>query len=278
MATTLRLGVLALISALAVAATATIMPLPFTRELILVSPCLTGIDVELLQHLLSRSPSTPPGLNVTRCYDAATAAATALFQTSLGLPATGTLDNATATFALLNLERDNFKDDDTPPATLGYKYKIRVNVYQNRSREGDAFLIAGNGTVLFSYRIRAHGANVPGTDPSWPNFSDCCYGGTQFGRNGNTPTGLMLANLESPEDDPKSYGPYPINRAISGLKGNALFSVPAMRSGILQHTGAWANYSKWQPPAPMPNSLGQRFHQSSLLTCAFLFLFMWWTS
>jgi len=29
-----------------------------------------------------------------------------------------------------------------------------------------------------------------------------------------------------------------------------------IRGGILMHTGEWANYSDWQPPMPMPNSLG----------------------
>ena len=29
-----------------------------------------------------------------------------------------------------------------------------------------------------------------------------------------------------------------------------------IRGGILMHTGEWANYSDWQPPLPMPNSLG----------------------
>ena len=235
------------------------MPPPFTRELSLATPCMNGTDVLLLQHLLARSTSSP-GLNITACYDAATAAATSAFQQRvLRVAPTGVVDNFTATMALTMYERDGFRDDDRPPSALGdYLYKIRVTVYHNRSRETDAELFAGNGTRLLTFRTRAHGVDVAGTDPKWPYFSSCCDGANQFSDNGNTPTGLMEMDLNSPEDDPNSFGPYPVNRAVQGLAGNAKFSVPSMRNGILVHTGAWSNFSTppWSPPAPMPNSLG----------------------
>ena len=63
----------------------------------------------------------------------------------------------------------------------------------------------------------------------------------------------MTFDLNSPEPIPKLYGPYPINRAVLGLKGNAAFSMPHIRNGILMHTGEWPG---WSPPAPMPNSAG----------------------
>lgn len=55
--------------------------------------------------------------------------------------------------------------------------------------------------------------------------------------------------------------PYPVNRAVRGLRGNAAWLISnsaatTVRNGILMHTGAWANYSDWRPPMPMPNSLG----------------------
>ena len=74
-----------------------------------------------------------------------------------------------------------------------------------------------------------------------------------FTSNGNTVTGLMQADLNSPEDEPKFYGPYPVNRAVEGLAGNAKWLVPGLRNGILLHTGEWPD---WQPPQPMPNSAG----------------------
>ena len=68
----------------------------------------------------------------------------------------------------------------------------------------------------------------------------------------------MRFDLNSPEPYPKPYGPYPINRAVNGLEGNARFVLTGnrstlMRNGILMHTGEWDN---WAPGQPMPNSDG----------------------
>ena len=136
-----------------------------------------------------------------------------------------------------------------------------------------------------------------------------CVGLNMFSSDGNTPTGLAEIDLNSPEDESKLYGPFPVNRFVRGLRGNAEFllgpsicddsvrrtaaitnkqgddrgrdavvtdardgpvddidkqlserqqqSVSApIRSGILVHTGAWANHSRWVPGQPMPNSAG----------------------
>ena len=214
--------VLSLLAHAAALAAAAAMPLPFTRVLSLQSPCLSGSDVLLLQHLLQRSAAGPPP-NITDCYDTATASAVHAFQTLRGLSATGTLDNVTAASVLSELGRDHFVDDDTPPAQLGFLYKLRVTLYANRSIETNATLIAGNGTPLFSFRVRGHGVDVAGTSPAWPYFNSCCDGANGFAGNGNTPTGLATFDLNSPEDEPEVYGPYPVNRMVQGLKGNALF-------------------------------------------------------
>ena len=63
----------------------------------------------------------------------------------------------------------------------------------------------------------------------------------------------MTFDLNTPEDIVKFYGPYPVNRAVSGLEGNAKFLLPNIRNGILMHTGEWPN---WSPPEQMPNSAG----------------------
>lgn len=104
---------------------------------------------------------------------------------------------------------------------------------------------------------------------------------------GNTPTGLIEFDLNSPEDDPQLFGPYPVNRAVQvcadarlaaapgavhaaartnmlprtcgggggaqGIRGNAAWLIPNIRDGILMHTGAWPG---WAPPMVMPNSEG----------------------
>ena len=43
---------------------------------------------------------------------------------------------------------------------------------------------------------------------------------------------------------------------VRGLAGNAAVLLPAIRNGVLVHTGAWGNYSSWTPKEPMPNSDG----------------------
>ena len=77
-----------------------------------------------------------------------------------------------------------------------------------------------------------------------------------FSTLGATPTGLTAIDLNSPEDEPRLYGPYPVLRFVTGLEGNAAFLVPSARNGILLHTGNWSAAAGWAPPAPMPNSEG----------------------
>ena len=136
--------------------------------------------------------------------------------------------------------------------------------------------------------MRLHGHDTFGDNP-WPNFQrydelspkypgghyyisayslccSCCDGLNEFSSDGNTPTGLTLFDFNSPEGIPKLYGPYPINRAVKGLKGNAAFLIPNVRDGILLHTGEWPN---WTPEDPMPNSSGCiHSHPDSIKTIA----------
>jgi len=134
-------------------------------------------------------------------------------------------------------------------------YKVLVPVHRNRSIESTASLIAANGSVVYSFTVRAHGIDAPPA-PAWPYFNSCCDGLNPFSGDGNTPTGLIEFDLNSPEDDPLEFGPYPVNRAVQGLEGNAGWLIPGIRDGILLHTGGWQNVSSWHPGLPMPNSLG----------------------
>ena len=99
------------------------------------------------------------------------------------------------------------------------------------------------------------GHDAAGANP-WPTFNSAGFGLNQFASDGNTPTGLFELDLNSPESEPKFYGPYPVNRVVAGLAGNGKWLVPALRYGVLIHTGEWAQYAGWAPPAPMPNSNG----------------------
>jgi hypothetical protein len=54
----------------------------------------------------------------------------------------------------------------------------------------------------------------------------------QFSASGETPTGLSTFDLQTPEPDPVSYGPYPVNRAVQGLRGNGARFVCAAHANL----------------------------------------------
>jgi len=240
------------------------MPLPFTRSLSLQTPPLHGTDVYILRGLLGRHSAAPSVVGgcttVSKCpFDTGTAAALRSVQTEAGLPATGALDGATASHVLDTLGSDGHRWNGTAPGALGYKYLVRCPVSANRSVETTCALHAANGTSLFEFTARLHGASrMP--PPPWPEFDSDGPGVNEFTSDGCTPTGLVEFDLNSPEDEPKEFGPYPVNRATVGLEGNAALlltnTADAPRGGILMHTGEWTCCGWAGPPAPMPNSLG----------------------
>jgi len=212
------------------------MPCPFTRELS-VSEATSGSDVFILQNLLLRVVGFLP---TTGNFDYNTEEAVIKFQKANKLTPSGTFDWSTATALLQLALEDKYRDDGTIPP--GYKYKVHIPVYRNRSIETIATLYDANMKSLHSFTVRAHGQNNEQGDPL-----------NQFCNNGSTPTGLSTFDLNSPEPDPKPYGPYPINRAVQGIKGNAAIVISDIRDGILMHTGEWPN---WTDSQPMPNSEG----------------------
>eukprot|EP00730_Choanoeca_flexa_P016347 TRINITY_DN7699_c0_g1_i2.p1 TRINITY_DN7699_c0_g1~~TRINITY_DN7699_c0_g1_i2.p1 ORF type:complete len:297 (+),score=21.92 TRINITY_DN7699_c0_g1_i2:420-1310(+) len=224
-------------------------PAPFNR---LLEPHDLGSDVFILQNLLRNNPLSS-NLNATSSYDAATISAVKQFQQIANLTSDGIAGIDTQT-ALLQLQSDDdYVNDNTPASQLGYSYKIVIPVHQNRSVETIGHLESGNGTIVFQFQVRSHGYNDCQCNDAWPNFNSSNIGLNMFSSDGNTPTGLMEADLNSPEDEPKFYGPYPVNRAVKGLKGNAQWLVPGVRDGVLLHTGLWPG---WRAPEPMPNSEG----------------------
>jgi peptidoglycan hydrolase-like protein with peptidoglycan-binding domain len=226
----------------AVARTADAMPLPFTRELRPSAPAPSGADVFMAQNLLIRSPFVNPNLPLSRHYDSATVAAVSAFKQGHNLPADGVFDSTAASILLqLHLDNDDYKDDGQPlPA--GYLYKVYVPLWRNRSIETTAILMDAQLNPLHSFIVRTHGQNDANGD-AYNQWSD----------SGVTPTGLATFDLNSPEDDPVDFGPYPINRFVTGIKGNAAVVISDIRDGILLHTGEWPN---WNASMPMPNSHG----------------------
>lgn len=211
------------------------MPCPFTRVLSLTNPPLSGIDVLILQRLLMRSVWVTVDLRPCNgTFDGLTAFAVQCYQAGTRLPATGVVDNVTAQQLLLWHTADNYRDDGR--ILPGYLYKVHIAVHSNRSIETLARLFDNQMNLLLTFQVRTHG-----------------QGSSQLCGSGDTPTGLMTFDLNSPEDDPKSFGPFPVNRAVLGLSGNAEFLLPYARNGILMHTGEWEG---WAPPQPMPDSHG----------------------
>ena len=97
----------------------------------------------------------------------------------------------------------------------------------NRSIETQATLFDGNNNVLHTFTVRAHGKRDDGETYPWPDWgSDPGDDGlNQFSSGGATPTGIMAIDLNSPEPNPEEYGPYPVNRVVKGLRGNAEFPI-----------------------------------------------------
>ena len=128
-------------------------------------------------------------------------------------------------------------------------------LHRNRSREAWATLYDATGTAVYSFRTRGHGhreSEWDGPSQDWPDFGDGDAGLTQFAPSGDTPTGIAEVDLNTPEGNATLYGPYPVNRVVRGLKGNAAFLLPSIRDGILLHTGAWGSSNL----SAMPNSAG----------------------
>eukprot|EP01036_Dinobryon_divergens_P022449 gene22449-30706_t len=205
---------------------------------------MSGNDVLIAQTLLLRDPAvqaTCKGFSADGVYGSLSAAATSAFQSNQSLPATGTLDAATANVLLLLHSADNVKDDGRSAGEMGYLYKIVVPVHNNRSIETYATLYDKDNNKLLTFRTRQHGHRDDASSDPWPDFGNGDVGLTQFYSNGNTVTGKVELDLNSPEPDP------------------SLYVLPNIRDGILLHTGDWTHASTgehWTPNEDMPNSAG----------------------
>lgn len=233
------------------------MPPPFYRELKVTSPYQTGDDVVIAQNLLKRDKAVGDSFVANGVYDEKSAAATMSFQTANALLPTGILDEDSAQKLLDLHSEDGYKDSGFTAESMGYLYKFHIPVHRNRSIETYSTLFDGKGNVLLKFRTRTHGHRDDGTEGAWPDFGNGDIGLTEYVDDGNTVTGLVEMDLNSPEPSPELYGPWPVNRLVRGLDGNALFLAPKIRDGILIHTGNWSTAEQsWDPTMDMPNSSG----------------------
>ena len=108
-----------------------------------------------------------------------------------------------------------------------------------------------------TFRARTHGHDDDGSQGAWPDFGSNDIGLNEFTSSGATITGLLEVDLNSPEPSPDVYGPWPVNRFVRGLDGNAAFLQPNIRDGLLIHTGNWSTPGRpWDASMEMPNSSG----------------------
>jgi peptidoglycan hydrolase-like protein with peptidoglycan-binding domain len=245
------------LAAAAVAATAEqTAPYPFERTLKLTSPMMSGNDVRILQALVARPASGVPAADLKQdaIFGPDTAKAVAAFREARSM-GSGDFD-ATAAAALVDCcLLDGYQDDGLPASARGKLYKVHVPVHRNRSIETWGTLYDADNVALLRFRAHTRGQ----------------YPRNELTSNGNTPTGLMEFDLQTPEEDPQTYGPYNVNRVVSAVardgepQTNAEIVLgvgkPAssIRSGILLHTGnfsSWSGYEGWHVPLEMPDSHG----------------------
>eukprot|EP01086_Lenisia_limosa_P016103 TRINITY_DN5665_c0_g1_i1.p1 TRINITY_DN5665_c0_g1~~TRINITY_DN5665_c0_g1_i1.p1 ORF type:complete len:277 (-),score=36.25 TRINITY_DN5665_c0_g1_i1:5-760(-) len=187
---------------------------------------MRGYDVKVARLLLTQLGylSYP----ISDHYDHTTATAVVQFNSDYGLEQEGL--HAAAQSLLLDLAPIDSYIDAGGHLPSPYKYKVLVTVCEDRTIQPIAKLLNSTGHVIHSFRARLKGQS----DSNGRSISE-------FGSDGDTPTGLYLFDLNSPEGDDDLYGPYPVNRATDGLAGNAAIAYKSggPRSGILLHTGSW---------------------------------------
>jgi hypothetical protein len=198
---------------------------------------------------------------VTGGYDQQTAEAVGQFQNDYmgALSVTGVFDAKTASKLLQLFTNDGVKDNGFTAASMGKLFKISLPVKSNRSIETTGTLYDKNNKKLMTFTARSHGYRNDNTHTQvgWPDFGDNDVELTQFAGSGMTVTGISYLDLNSKEPNATLYGPYPVLRFVQGVSGNAQFLVPAIRNGLLIHTGDWSTAEKpWNPSMSMPNSQG----------------------
>jgi peptidoglycan hydrolase-like protein with peptidoglycan-binding domain len=133
------------------------MPSPFTRQLKLTSPYMTGNDVLICQTLIKRDNAVDKNLATDGVFGPASADAVSDFQKANGLKSTGILDDVSAQ-KLLDLHSDDkYTDSGFTAESVGYLYKFYIPVHKNRSIETDSILYDKTGKVLLKFRTRTHG-------------------------------------------------------------------------------------------------------------------------
>lgn len=171
------------------------MPAPFTRELYVTDPIMTGNDVLIAQTLLKREPAVDPAFVASGKYATDSAAATSAFQTANKLPSTGVLDSVSAQTLLDLYSDDEYTDSGFTAASMGYLYKFHIPVHSNRSVETYSTLYDANNKVLLKFKSRTHGHRADDTTQPWPDYGNGDVGLNQFTSSGKPHTHMLFRAL-----------------------------------------------------------------------------------
>jgi hypothetical protein len=237
--------------------------LPFTQEISVTNPVTCNNQVGILQNLLVRSDKvralTASDSEFNACYDAKTSAAVTEFQRANNLNnKPGVLDEATAIKVITDLLYDKYVDGGYWPNQ--YQWKVHVPVYKNRDLDTvSKFSIRPdmrnpNKVVDLYIMAKTAGQYLTKRQPQSGNTND-------LSPNGATPSGLMTIDFVTPNMDLLGFGPWPINRVLRGLKGNAAIKfnlngnkktfVPHVRNGVYYHTGYWGGWRTVRQEMPV---------------------------
>ena len=116
--------------------------------------------------------------------------------------------------------KDNFKDPGGLPSK--YKYKVVIPVYKDRYKETYATLWTHN-SIAAQYNLTGPTDPQTGTLTLLHTFKVHTHGQlalNYLSPSGSTPTGMSEFDLNTPEPEPKLYGPFDVNRFTTGLAGN----------------------------------------------------------
>jgi len=149
------------------------MPLPWTRELKLTNPVMTGNDILIASTLMSRCDCWPLDVSPSFAYTFAISSAVKQFQTHLHLSPDGIFGPVTANRTLMNFSYDRFDNNQIKASQYNAKYKIFIPVYDDslRNIQTIGHLMDADNKILLSFETRTHGQSNPPTQV-WPNYND----------------------------------------------------------------------------------------------------------
>ena len=137
--------------------------------------------------------------------------------TSIDIPVTFPAVGSAQIYAKLYVSSTELDISNSRPITVMGRWRIRIELPENRYEEGTLTLYDGNDVTLLVAQCLGRSASNASMNVE----------------NGNTPTGEYTGSLWGPESNTDSYGPHKVV-AMTGVSGTIISSG---RSGIWIHGG-----------------------------------------